>query len=167
MIRQLLTLSIAAATAMSASAVFTPVQFGKSRQQTILDKELKLPASLVLKRDMSQIMKKNSTRATEKIEWGYCEEPYVCLPVDGDVKIAAMMAAETSTTFAGNKISGILVANPVDAKLTDWNTGVYVNSVKEATIWLSNSLDGEPFLTSTGELGPDGFEWSFINFDQP
>lgn len=116
---------------------------------------------------MSQIMKKNSTRATEKIEWGYCEEPYVCLPVDGDVKIAAMMAAETSTTFAGNKISGILVANPVDAKLTDWNTGVYVNSVKEATIWLSNSLDGEPFLTSTGELGPDGFEWSFINFDQP
>lgn len=48
MIRQLLTLSIAAATAMSASAVFTPVQFGKSRQQTILDKELKLPASLVL-----------------------------------------------------------------------------------------------------------------------
>lgn len=166
MIRQLLTLSIAAATAMSASAAFTSTNaFG--RPSTILDKQLPAVQSLV--KNTNGANKALRTRAAEAKEmvWGYCNDPYNAFPFDGDIKVAVMMTAETNKMFEGNNITAITVYNPVDVENSNLQTGDFVNNVKEATVWISETLDGTPICTATGELGNEGFGWSTIKLDEP
>lgn len=166
MIKQLLTLSIAAATAMSVSATFTTTNtFGRS--SSILDKQLPTVQSLV--RNTKEARKTLRTRAADvkEMSWGYCNDPYNAFPFDGDIKVAVMMTAETNKLFEGNNISAITVYNPVDVENSNQQTGEFVNNVKEATVWISETLDGTPICSATGELGNDGFGWSTIKLDEP
>lgn len=91
--------------------------------------------------------------------WGYCYDPYNAFYLQpGPLKGAMMLTAEDATAFAGAKLSAIQIANPT--------TNEYSNPIKEATVWLSESLDAEPFLSATGELGSEGFEWSSIELPE-
>lgn len=100
------------------------------------------------------------TRADVKqMNWGYCGEPANALNITGEFQVAIMMTEDDAQQFVGNSITAVNVANPTNRN--------YVNPVDKATVWIADSLGGNPIATGTGALGSDGFEWSTIALDQP
>lgn len=98
--------------------------------------------------------------------WGYCSDPYYCVPVDGEIKVAVKMTEDIVARFAGNSITAIEIGNPVDinTKVGDWD---YANPVKEGYVWIAESLDGDPIAEGTGKLGDLGFYFSTVQLDEP
>lgn len=128
----------------------------QQRQETTL----KTPKSAsVAKNGMRKAPAMKAAGEEVSFNWGYCYEPNSAIPLEaGLLKGAIMLTAEDATEIAGAKLSAIQVANPTTLE--------YVNPVKEVTVWLSESLDGEPFMSATGEMGPDGFEYSSIELPE-
>lgn len=94
------------------------------------------------------------------INWGYCNNPYNAYPFPaGELKGAIKMTSDVTTDFAGAQITEIMVGNPT-------NQG-YTNPIKTATVWISESLNGEPIVSTSGKLGSKAFEWSSINLETP
>lgn len=94
------------------------------------------------------------------INWGYCNNPYNAYPFPaGELKGAIKMTSDVTTDFAGAQITEIMVGNPTKQK--------YTNPIKTATVWISESLNGEPIVSTSGKLGSKAFEWSSINLETP
>ncbi len=171
MLKSLLTLAVAAA-AVSAAPQASAEILTKNlpvQRTAQFDRNLSSQRSLIRKKGVSRPTSPRAIRSDEttSLAWGYCMDPATSLNIDGDIKIAIMMTADINTKFSGNFITGVDVANPVDADNAIPEEFFYPNVVKEATVWLSESLDGEHIREATGSLGDLGFEWSRINFDEP
>lgn len=94
------------------------------------------------------------------INWGYCNNPYNAYPFPaGELKGAIKMTSDVTTDFAGAQITEIMVGNPTKQD--------YTNPIKTATVWISESLNGEPIVSTSGKLGSKAFEWSSINLETP
>lgn len=94
------------------------------------------------------------------INWGYCNNPYNAYPFPaGELKGAIKMTSDVTTDFAGAQITEIMVGNPAKQG--------YTNPIKTATVWISESLNGEPIVSTSGKLGSKAFEWSSINLETP
>ncbi len=94
------------------------------------------------------------------INWGYCNNPYNAYPFPaGEIKGAIKMTSDVTTDFAGAQITEIMVGNPTKQD--------YTNPIKTATVWISESLNGEPIVSTSGKLGSKAFEWSSINLETP
>ncbi len=94
------------------------------------------------------------------INWGYCNDPYNAYPFPaGELKGAIKMTSDVTTDFAGAQITEIMVGNPTKQD--------YTNPIKTATVWISESLNGEPIVSTSGKLGSKAFEWSSINLETP
>lgn len=94
------------------------------------------------------------------INWGYCNNPYNAYPFPaGELKGAIKMTSDVTTDFAGAQITEIMVGNPTKQG--------YTNPIKTATVWISESLNGEPIVSTSGKLGSKAFEWSSINLETP
>ena len=94
------------------------------------------------------------------INWGYCNNPYNPYPFPaGELKGAIKMTSDVTTDFAGAQITEIMVGNPTKQD--------YTNPIKTATVWISESLNGEPIVSTSGKLGSKAFEWSSINLETP
>lgn len=106
------------------------------------------------------------------MNWGYAEGVYTAAPTNvGEWKGAIRLSAEQAKEWAGSTITSISVGNPVDvnSREADYELQIYVynNPIREASVWIAESLDGEPVVTGKGELGERGFEWSQIELDKP
>lgn len=66
----------------------------------------------------------------------------------GEVKLAVCMPAADAASFAGNKITSLNIVTPPNAV-----DGRNANYVRDVTIFLSESRDGEPFYTQDAYLG--------------
>lgn len=97
------------------------------------------------------------------MNWGYCGSPYNAFQMnyEGTMKQAIMVTEDIATKFAGAEITAVQFANPTNQ--------LYENPLagEEVTVWVSESLDGEPICSGTGVFGPNGFEYSSINLDTP
>lgn len=94
------------------------------------------------------------------INWGYCSDPYNAYQFPaGELKGAIKMTSDITTDFAGAQITEIMVGNPTKQD--------YTNPIKTATVWISESLNGEPIVSTSGRLGSNAFEWSSINLETP
>lgn len=94
------------------------------------------------------------------INWGYCNNPYNAYQFPaGELKGAIKMTSDVTTDFAGAQITEIMVGNPTKQD--------YTNPIKTATVWISESLNGEPIVSTSGKLGSKAFEWSSINLETP
>lgn len=100
------------------------------------------------------------------MNWGYCEGAYYASPIPaGELKGAIMLDAEQATKWAGAIISSVSIGNPVDATTLSEDY-TYDNPVREAEVWISESLEGEPVVSTKGELGEFGFDWSTIELSE-
>lgn len=167
--KHLLTLSLAVASVLSVNAASANrLMRTDGRMPSVHATELARKTAGVLRTNPTKAAALRLTRATAtELFWGYCADPYACFPIDGDIRVAFMMPADAVASFAGNKISGIEFANPVDVDNADEQAGIYPCQVKEATVWLSKELDGAPICSATGKLTGGGFEWSKIDFAAP
>lgn len=109
---------------------------------------------------------------TLSMNWGYCEGLYDAMQCPaGEVRMAIRLTAEQATAWAGAELSAIQVGNPADisTRTPNYELGVYEykNPVRDVTVWISESLDDEPFITKTGTLGEMGLEWSTFELDEP
>ena len=107
---------------------------------------------------------KAMTRADETLElkWGYCGDPSNAFAFPaGELKGAIMMTAAEATELAGATIDAIMVANPT------LNQQNYPNPLRNATVWIAESLEGDPLVSADGTLGRTGFNWSTISLDTP
>lgn len=94
------------------------------------------------------------------INWGYCGDPYNAFQFPaGELKGAIKMTSDITTDFAGAQITEIMVGTPTKQD--------YTNPIKTATVWISESLNGEPIVSTSGRLGSKAFEWSTINLETP
>lgn len=94
------------------------------------------------------------------INWGYCGDPYNAFKFPaGELKGAIKMTSDITTDFAGAQITEIMVGTPTKQD--------YTNPIKTATVWISESLNGEPIVSTSGRLGSKAFEWSTINLETP
>ena len=59
------------------------------------------------------------------------------------------MTSDVTTDFAGAQITEIMVGNPTKQD--------YTNPIKTATVWISESLNGEPIVSTSGKLGKESF----------
>lgn len=117
----------------------------------------------------SELKSSHSTRGeeTRHMDWGYCGTPSTGAQVStGEMRGAILLPAEQATEWAGAVISSISVANGVDIMQKIPNTKSYKNPIRTATVWISESLDDEPLITTEGELGEVGLEWSTIQLDE-
>lgn len=105
------------------------------------------------------------------MNWGFAEGVYTAVPTNtGKWSGAIRLSEELATSWAGATITSVSVGNPVDVSSQrpdyDLMQYVYDNPVKEATVWVSESLEGEPLVSATGELGKLGFQWSTIELPE-
>ncbi|MBD5357951.1 MAG: hypothetical protein HDR88_13235 [Bacteroides sp.] len=104
---------------------------------------------------------------TLSMSWGYSEDPGNASPLAfGFIKQAICMPSTLAADFAGSEVRSLTVGNPIDY-LKYAQTYQMVNPVSEATIWISEALDGEPVASATGQLSTQGLGWSTIEFDTP
>lgn len=101
--------------------------------------------------------------------WGYCGDPGNAFPFGfGEVRQAVRLTSDLAAIFAGAEVNSLSVGNPLDYQTYVMSQGTLaVNPVKEATVWISESLDGEPVASATGTLSDLGLGWSTIEFDAP
>lgn len=102
-------------------------------------------------------------KATSELSmnWGYCGDPYSAVPLPkGTLKGAIMITPEIATQFAGAEISAIQVGNPTNQQYNN----PFKN--KELTVWISESLDGEPICSGTGKFGAEGFEYTSVDLEE-
>lgn len=109
---------------------------------------------------------------TLSMDWGYCDEPYNAFPfLEGELKVAIVMPEELTTSMAGSVMSSVSIGNPIDLNTQTPNYELmvyeYENPIKDVTVWLSEGLDKEPFMSFEGQLGEDGFQWSTIDMPEP
>ncbi|MBD5357799.1 MAG: Omp28-related outer membrane protein [Bacteroides sp.] len=96
------------------------------------------------------------------MNWGYCGSPYNAFQMpEGTLKGAIMVTKEIATQWEGAEISAVQVANPTNQSYSNPLAG------EEVTVWVSETLDGEPVCTGTGVLGENGFEYSSIDLTTP
>ncbi|MBD5338788.1 Omp28-related outer membrane protein [bacterium] len=118
------------------------------------------------------LMRVSESNETLSMNWGYCEGLYMAIPMaEGLLKGAIVMTEELTEKYAGAELSSISVANPIDitTQTPNYETMVYeyVNPVSDVTVWLSEGLDKEPFLSVDGKLTKQGFKWSTIDLPTP
>ncbi|MDE6668681.1 MAG: Omp28-related outer membrane protein [Muribaculaceae bacterium] len=165
--RTLLTLTTAAAVT-SAFALSTSTSH-LGRQVNHLNPRNPLASYVENKttRQQNNILLRAGSDQELSMEWGYCEGIQTALPMaPGEFKGAIILPAEVADQFAGAVLSSISVGNPVDASTVDAYYN-YENPIREATVWLAESFDDEPFVSAKGELGEDGFGWSTIELPEP
>lgn len=140
--RKLLLFLASAATATGAFALSTPQvnhaghmgQFQK-RVGNIMHVENKAP------RQIPHAIFRAGDNQELSMNWGYCEGASMAIPYEpGELKGAIILTADQATQFAGAKLDAILVGNPVDVT-TQTPNYEYDNPIKEATVWLAESLD--------------------------
>lgn len=93
------------------------------------------------------------------INWGYCDEPYTGLDIYDEFSYAIQVIPEAATAFAGSSITAVQVCNPYTQQFT--------NPVKNATVWVAESLEGPHICEGTGALGKESLDYSQIELDQP
>lgn len=118
------------------------------------------------------LMRVSESNETLSMNWGYCEGLYMAIPMaEGLLKGAIVMTEELTEKYAGAELSSISVANPIDITTQTPNYETmeyeYVNPVSDVTVWLSEGLDKEPFLSVDGKLTKQGFKWSTIDLPTP
>lgn len=79
----------------------------------------------------------------------------------GEVRLAVCMPVADAASFAGNKITSLNVVTPPNA------INKNANYVRDVTIFLSDSRDGEPFYTQEAYLGLISSEPVNIKLDTP
>lgn len=114
---------------------------------------------------------KAPARAAEEnltMNFAYCDEPYNAIPLHGgQIGMAIGIPASTVKDYIGNQLVALQVANPVSMTQSNPNTGNWVNTLTEATIFVSYDLTKDPVYSCKGTLGDKGFEWSTVNFEKP
>lgn len=168
-------LSVAAvATLTGAFALSAPQHMNFSRQANPLKGRSPLASFVENKAPRQQqrvLFREGADNQQLSINWGYCEGISMAIPMDaGEMRGAMVIDAETATKYAGATLTSISVGNPVDVstETPDYEQMVYVydNPIREATVWLAESFDKEPFMTAKGELGERGFVWSTIELPE-
>lgn len=167
--KHLLPFSLAVASLLSLNAVAAiPLLRSEGLDRTVSAKGEIRQANAGVRNNMRKAPSTRPTRASDlELSWGYCDEPYGCFPISGDIKVAFMMPGASLESLAGNTISGVEFVNPVNVEDADEQLGIYPCAAKEATVWLSTSLDSEPIVSKTAKLDGGGFDWSRIDFDTP
>lgn len=163
--KTLLTLSTCALTALSGIAAVVPaLQLPTSRVARHYDSEM-----MLMRKDANSFTAKSARSKSESKEssdlsmnWGWCDTPYTSFKMPaGTFKVAMQLTEDIATQWAGAELTAIQVANPVTA------TENYYNPIRNATVWLAESLDSEPFAVASGTLGEEGFQYSSISLDTP
>ncbi|MDE5902723.1 MAG: hypothetical protein K2O78_03470 [Muribaculaceae bacterium] len=168
-------LTLAAVTAIAGAQATTPMQKGTMSGHKYAKSEKTLRS--VIRNEAEKALPRQATRfraaadAGLWMNWGFAEGVYTAVPTNiGEWKGAMKLSAELATEWAGATITSVSVGNPVDvtSQRPDYELMQYVydNPVKEATVWVSESLDGEPIASASGELGQRGFAWSTIDLPQ-
>ncbi len=162
-------LTLTAAAAVTSAFAFSTSSSSLGRQVNPNSARNPLASYLENKttRQQANILLREGSNQELSMEWGYCEGIVTALPMaPGEFKGAIIMPANVADQYAGAVLSSISVGNPVDATTMDANYN-YQNPIREATVWLAESFDAEPFLSTKGELGEWGFEWSTIELSEP
>ncbi len=102
-----------------------------------------------------------------ELTFSYCGKPAKAIPINtGEIGMGIYISAEKTTEYAGNYITAIEVANPVDIALSKQG-GPFVNSIREATVFVGKSLDKKPEYSCKAELGSEGFAWTSVPLEKP
>lgn len=170
-------LSILAVASFAVASALTPGVRHHANRHGDLTKRFPIvqmgdPSAPRAHRAVRNIMKASEADETLSMNWGYCEGLYMAIPMgEGQLKGAIVMTEEISEKFAGAVLSSISVGNPLDITTQTPNYELmeyeYENPVRDVTVWLSEGLDEEPFLSVDGELGEDGLKWSTVELPTP
>ena len=100
----------------------------------------------------------------KSMTFALCSSPYTALSFKsqtvGDVvKQCVELDLANAKKFAGNQITAINIANPMN------NSGT--NPIRNVTVFLTHDLEAEPFYTQDGTLGSKGGEYSTVTLDTP
>lgn len=162
-----LTLSLAAASALAAPHVIELSHGGAPGQR------MEIPGATLVDNTMRQATDetRNLLRAPGNnlwIDWSFSADPYNVLPNQaGEIKIAFKFEGWTSGMFAGDQLTGVSFYSPYSTSYPDYNIQRYTQPVTEATVWLSETLEGEPFATQTGAISNLSMGFNTLYFDTP
>lgn len=123
-------------------------------------------------RSSRNLLRAPEADATLSMNWGYCEGLYMAIPFgEGEMKGAIIMPESLTKEYAGAVLSSISVGNPIDFSTRTPNYELmeyeFENPISDVTVWLSEGLDKEPFLSVDGKLSKQGLKWSTIDLPDP
>ena len=156
MLKKILTLTLAAVTAVSAFA------FGPKRV-TSTDSRFNLAPF------KPTVQKRIPTRADEpSLDYTLADIPYSAyslknLEENDTIYQAFEFSPEAATKFAGDKLTSINIT----AGCSEKNGEQSDNLLKEVTIFLTKDLNEDPFYVQKGTLGPEAFATNKIELDTP
>lgn len=153
---------------LAAAAFITALVPALAQRPLTMETDIQSPLSLSLTAPQVSHQIMQAPKANDvSMDLGYCDDLYTAIVNinPGETGMAIQFPASMLKDYAGNQISSILFASGIDSSKS--TQGNFVNSATKCTVFISESLNGDPVYEQDATISNRGYIWNTIDLTAP